>query len=60
MRQIMYTHCYENMQDSVSFLGWELSRTLGGWWRSSVWLSCAVLRSFPLSGAGPLTGCKKW
>lgn len=38
----------------------ELSRTLGGWWRSSVWLSCAVLRSFPLSGAGPLTGCKKW
>ena len=34
----------------------ELSRTLGGWWRTSVWLSCAVLRSFPLSGAGPLTG----
>lgn len=25
MRQIMYTHCYENMQDSVSFLGWDFS-----------------------------------
>lgn len=25
MRQIMYIHCYENMQGSISFLGWDFS-----------------------------------